>query len=116
MRQLRGSRATGSSAEALAVEYLQYKGYRIVEKNYTTPYGEADIIALEAETTVFVEVKSAIGQDPIESVHKGKVKKIRNAALYYLQMLGKEIPLRFDVITITITKDGHEIRHLIDAF
>lgn len=113
---MRGSKETGSSAEALAVEYLQSKGYRILKKNYKTPYGEADIIALEGQTTVFVEVKSAIGQDPIESVHQGKVKKIRDAALYYMQKIGREIPLRFDVITITISKDGQEIRHLVDAF
>lgn len=113
---MKNSKATGSRSESQACDYLQSKGYKIITKNYTTPYGEADIIALDGETTVFVEVKSAYGHDPIEAVHEGKIKKIRNAALFYMKELGKEIPIRFDVITITITNKGSRLNHLIDVF
>ncbi len=110
---MRNSKETGSRSERLACEFLQAQGYKILHRNYFTPYGEADIIAIEGDTTVFVEVKSADNQDPIESVHEGKVRKIRNVALHYMQRLEREIKVRFDVITIV---NGQHIRHLKDAF
>ncbi|MCX8069688.1 MAG: YraN family protein, partial [Thermodesulfovibrionales bacterium] len=75
-----------------------------------------DIIAKYGDLTVFVEVKSAIGQNPIESVTESKIKKIRNVALYYMQKIGQEIPIRFDVITITFNEGELELKHLADVF
>ena len=38
-------RQVGNEYEAIAADYLQKKGYQILEKNYYTPFGELDIIA-----------------------------------------------------------------------
>lgn len=43
--------------DAVAV-YLAKHGYEVVARNARTPYGEIDIIARQAETTIFVEVKT----------------------------------------------------------
>ncbi|WP_448384806.1 YraN family protein, partial [Fervidobacterium sp.] len=48
-------------AEELAVQFLKRNGYKIVERNYRTPFGEIDIIAKLGKTYMFVEVKSGTG-------------------------------------------------------
>jgi putative endonuclease len=45
-------------AEENAARYLKKKGYRIIDRNYRTRFGEIDIIARYGEYLVFVEVKS----------------------------------------------------------
>ena len=50
-------RGFGSQGEALARDYLQRKGARILEMNYRRPTGEIDIIARQKRTLLFVEVK-----------------------------------------------------------
>lgn len=111
------SRGKGRYSESLAVEYLKKKGIHVIKTNYTTPVGEVDIIAKDKETTVFIEVKSGIGSDPIESVNQQKIKKVRNTALYYMKELGREIEIRFDVITVVFDEFGAaRIRHLEAAF
>lgn len=50
----------GRWGEALAAEYLSGLGYRILECNARTPYGEIDLVARPPDeaVTVFVEVKT----------------------------------------------------------
>ena len=48
----------GYKGEDLAADFLRRKGYDIVAVNYTTSFGEIDIVARYKGTTVFVEVKS----------------------------------------------------------
>ena len=48
----------GQKGEQLAAEYLVRQGMEILERNYHIHGGEADIIAKDGETYVFVEVKS----------------------------------------------------------
>ncbi|MFQ3574533.1 MAG: YraN family protein [Thermodesulfovibrionales bacterium] len=113
----KGSRGKGRYSEEIVVAFLNKKGFQIIKKNYLTPVGEIDIIARYKGQTVFVEVKSAYSNDPIESVNQSKIKKIRSTALYYMKELGYEIDLRFDVITVVFDEDGKvNIRHIEGAF
>ena len=93
----------GKKGENVAAHYLKKKGYKIVDKNFTTPFGEIDIIAWDGATLVFIEVKtrkSARYGHPFESVTRQKIKKISKVALYYLKRF-KTIPrARFDVLDI----------------
>ena len=50
--------AFGKAGEQLAAHYLKKKGYKILERNYTCPVGEIDIIGRHKKTIVFVEVKT----------------------------------------------------------
>ena len=101
------------------MEFLKRAGYRILSTNYRTVFGEVDIIARDRDATVFVEVKSRSGSAfgyPFEAVTPKKQEKIRRVALYYMKQMKKEIPVRFDVLSIT-TEDGKEaIEHIRDAF
>ena len=49
---------TGKRGEQLAREFLDMRGYQIIETNYRCPYGEMDIIAQRQDTLVFVEVRT----------------------------------------------------------
>jgi putative endonuclease len=48
----------GRSGEDRAAKHLASRGYTILERNYTAPQGELDLIALDGDTLVFVEVKT----------------------------------------------------------
>lgn len=47
----------GKSAEIQAAKFLRKSGYKIIDVNYHSRFGEIDIIACDNEYVVFVEVK-----------------------------------------------------------
>ena len=49
---------TGRKGEAFVEKLLKRKGFRILEKNYHSRFGEIDIIAENRQYIVFVEVKT----------------------------------------------------------
>ena len=106
----------GKSGEAQAVAYLKKKGYKIVKQNYSTPFGEADIVAKYKDELVFVEVKTraslAFGS-PKEAVTRQKQARYYKIAQYYGLQSGEEPNARFDVIEVF--EDG-EIVHIENAF
>jgi len=48
----------GKWGEDAVAAYLAGRGYEILARNTRTPYGEIDIIAKQADITVFIEVKT----------------------------------------------------------
>lgn len=50
-------RKVGAEYEQIAAQYLQSKGYRVLERNYRTSYGEIDIILEKDSCLVFCEIK-----------------------------------------------------------
>jgi len=78
--------------EAFAADYLQQRGYTILERNARTPYGEIDLVAAiltpASSVTVFVEVKTRRSTTygyPEESVTRRKRAHMLAAAQAYLQ-------------------------------
>ncbi|MBP5618294.1 MAG: YraN family protein, partial [Clostridia bacterium] len=57
--------ATGERGEKLAARYLRRKGYRILERNFQTRFGEIDLIARKGDQLVFVEVKTRAPGAPV---------------------------------------------------
>lgn len=110
----------GTIGEDLAVDYLEKKGYRILQRNYRFEHGEIDIIAEDGNVLVFVEVKARRSiefGEPEDAVTPRKREKIRSTANGYLfenNIDDKEC--RFDVIAIDYQGDKTEIRQLKDAF
>ena len=93
----------GDWGEALAAEYLEARGCRIVEKEWRCRFGEIDLIAEQEGTLLFVEVKLRTNLRygmPREYVTAKKQEKLRAAALLYLSMHGLDVPTRFDVAEV----------------
>jgi putative endonuclease len=109
----------GHKGEGLAVDYLEQKGYCIIQRNFKTSLGEIDIIARDKETLVFIEVKTResleYGQ-PFESVTVAKRRKIANVATLFLKKLREVPPCRFDIVSICHKKGKPEFDLIKDAF
>ncbi len=109
------SRLIGILGENQAEQYLKKMGYKILSKNYHSRFGEIDIIALDKNTTVFVEVKKR-GEKSFaggaEFVTASKQKKIIKTALFFIQSNNIQNDMRFDVIEINC----NNINHIKNAF
>lgn len=109
----------GKEGENIAEEFFRRKGFKILEKNYRTVFGEIDIIAKDKDVLVFIEVKartdSAFGH-PFEAVDRRKREKIRKVALCYMKRLKRECAARFDVLSINVEDGSRSIEHFRDAF
>lgn len=101
----------GKIGEGIARSYLLGKGYLILETNYSTRYGEIDIIARDSQTVAFIEVKTRKKVNfgyPREAVNWHKQLKIKSMAEYYiLSKKLKDIPMRFDVIEVLLDEDNN---------
>lgn len=111
---------TGGLAEEIVANYLTKCGYEILERNVVYAFGEIDLIAVDASTLVFVEVKYRKNLDfgyPHESVGASKQRKIILAAEAYVQSLPEPVPsCRFDVISLWGDLKAPQIEHITDAF
>lgn len=79
---------TGKKGENLAREYLVNKGYRILQSNFHTRFGEIDLIGTKDKRLIFIEVKTKIGDrfgSPEEMVDKRKLRKIQMMGAVFLQ-------------------------------
>ena len=113
----------GKTGEEKAAAYLRLKGYKILEKNYRVGQGEIDLIAQRGNRLVFVEVKTRRGKaqgSPLEAVTPHKVKRLSDAAAFYLGQHPSAAKLcRFDVVTIGPEKNWlgfPKIQHFENAF
>ena len=86
--------------EDFAAEYLESKGYEIIERNFNTRLGEIDIVAKDGKYIAFIEVKSRADvclYAPRQAVTRSKQQKICKAALLYKLKKGLNGQPRFDV-------------------
>lgn len=103
------NKVTGVKGETLAAEYLEKKGYKIIERNFRTRFGEVDIICSDGQILVFVEVKTKIGHDfgePEEMVNKRKLSQVKTMGEVYLQDNNLDCPCRVDVVAIVLQNNG----------
>lgn len=94
------SKAKGDIAEDKAVIYLLKHGYRIVDRNYYTKFGELDIIAIKDGVMRFVEVKSGENFDPSINMTETKYKRMVKSIEVYLKKTSIKLPFCLDFISI----------------
>ena len=109
----------GAWGEQLAVDYLQRKGYTIVERDWKSGHRDIDIIATYDDVVVFVEVKTRRNRvfgEPEDAIDYMKLRNLRAAINHYVKFKRIDNEIRFDVISIIGTPDNGlpEITHLED--
>ncbi|MCX6136985.1 MAG: YraN family protein [Ignavibacteriales bacterium] len=113
-------RTMGKAGEDAAAEYLQRKGFRMLERNYVFDHGEIDIIAADGKELVFVEVKlrrSGRFGTATEAITPSKQELLRRTAEGYVaERCLTNVSCRFDVIALQSVRGKLEITHLRDAF
>jgi len=114
-------REIGNKGEKIAVDFLNEKGYQLLECNYHTRYGELDLVMLDGGMVVFVEVKTRTSNTfgtPEESITPSKLEHIQNAGLLWLQEHPESSDdWRIDAVSILLNRNGKllDIKHFINA-
>ena len=101
----------GQFGEDFAVKHLKKHGYKILERNYHSRFGEIDIIASNKEFIAFVEVKARAEDSlyaPREAVDYFKQQKCIKTAQIYLMENDCWLQPRFDVSEIILKKLENE--------
>jgi putative endonuclease len=122
-----GRQARGKAGEAAAQTYLERHGFKIIDANVrfgknSGLIGELDIVAWDGPTLCFVEVKTRRGRvgrvAPVEAVTPSKQRQIAQLATAYAAQHGLlsgdvDVPMRFDVIAVTLAPGPDEaVRHI----
>ena len=108
----------GRRGENIAAEYLIRQGFVLLERNYRRLGCEVDMIAMDGETTVFIEVKArssrtvGLGREAVTYV---KQRNIIKAASAYLTENGLwDTPVRFDVAEVDLVECA--VEYIKNAF
>ena len=117
--------ATGLRGEREALFHLRKLGYTVVARRWKTPKlrGDVDLIGWDGEWLCFVEVKTRTMRDtaPAESAVDGhKQEMLRRLARAYVrgfpEGLRREVPVRFDVVSVYLEPSGAEFEVYRGAF
>ena len=117
------TRSVGAEGERQAIEFLQEKGYVLLQQNFCVPGGEIDIIMKDADVFIFIEVKKrkqgAFGK-PEDSITTNKTRLLKRATLSYLtknNLSPYDTDLRMDLVAIESSPNKPDtIRHYKNAF
>jgi putative endonuclease len=107
----------GKEGEEMAAHWLVEHGYTLLHRNWRSSYHEIDIIATKGKFLHFVEVKarhhSPVGL-PEDSVTKKKFKHLQKAADEYLFRNPGHPWIQYDILSITLYKNGEAEYYLIE--
>lgn len=116
----------GLRGEREALFELRRRGYVVVARRWRTPKlpGDVDLVAWDGEWLCLVEVKTRMGRDvaaPAESqVDDAKRDMLRQMARAYVrrfpERLRREVPVRFDVVSVYLLADDVEFEVYKGAF
>lgn len=109
----------GKEGEAIAVEYLIAKDYKILETNWRFDKAEIDIIAQKENILAVVEVKTRSSLEfglPQEFVKPKKIKLLVKAINEFVEKYDLDANVRFDIIAISKINGNFNIEHIEEAF
>lgn len=109
----------GKKGEEEAVRFLINKGYRILHRNWRSGKKELDIVAEYGHELIVIEVKTRRNHlygSPEEAVNERKIRRIVASADAYIRKFAIDMPVRFDIITLTGKEPPFEIEHIEEAF
>ena len=104
----------------MACAELEKLGYAIIARNFRIRSGEIDVVADDAGTVVFVEVKTKTSGDfgdPVEEVTPQKQRQIIAMGEYYATYCcPPNTPCRFDVVAVDLSAAPARLTVYQDAF
>ena len=111
-------REVGDFGEEITASYLEKNGYRILDRNYSKPFGEIDIIAIKGDVISFVEVKTRKSDDfayAAEAVDFYKQERIKRASQAFLmERKLTDFLISFDISEVYL--DTRKINYIENAF
>jgi len=93
----------GQVGEDVVVEWLKKKGFKILERNFRSRWGEVDVVVEKNEVIVFVEVKTKSGErfgEPWEMVNRKKLEQIKRMAKMWCKKNKWDGACRIDVVGV----------------
>ena len=111
----------GRIGETIAAQFLERKGFKIVERNYRKPWGEIDIIADKGGVVRFVEVKAVSRESlpdvsremdyrPEEMVDSRKLRKLARTAALYMEVQKDKREYQIDVVGVILVEATRKAR------
>ena len=104
----------GRWGESVAMTYLQANNFEIKYQNWRCPRGEIDIIAWQADTWHFIEVKTRRGRNkgtPEESITPRKANQMITTALLFLAAHDlDDIAWQIDLVAVELDSAGKLLR------
>lgn len=100
----------GRIGEVIAEQYLVKKGWELISRNFSTRFGEIDLIMRDKDILAFVEVKTKKGLkwgSPEEMFTRNKYERVKRMASIYLQ--GKEVPCRIDMVAVILGPNNEPV-------
>jgi len=114
MKQL--NKTLGKLGEEMAAVLLKEKGYKIIDRNNSTKWGELDLIVSKNDILIFVEVKLKTSEDfgtPEEMIGKIKLTQVKRTAAIYL-LNNPNVANKFDryqIDAVCIVEETKRITH-----
>ena len=107
----RNRRAAGARWEQRALSHLCDHGLVPVARNFTSRFGEIDLVMRDGDTLVFVEVRfrgAGAAVDAVQSIDANKQRHIVRTAEFFLlrHPQWREATMRFDVVALDAAHDG----------
>jgi putative endonuclease len=114
-------RAAGVAFEQRACRELERAGLKLLVRNYTTRYGELDLVMRDGETVVFIEVRHRIRADhgdAAASITAAKQTRLIHTAQLWLAAHPQHAQrtCRFDVVSYDGPADSAKMHWLRSAF
>ncbi len=107
-------RRLGDIGENVACEFLERRGFEIIERNYLKKWGEIDIVAKKSNLLHFIEVKSVthgtLGYRPEDNMHPWKLKRLSRAIQTYLLERRLDNDWQLDLVTVKIDQENRKAR------
>ena len=98
---------SGRLGEIIAARFLEKNGFKVIDRNFYTRYGEIDLIAENGDEILFCEVKARTSSEygyPEQAVDYYKIRKILKTIGVYLQARNLNKFWRLDVISVEMNK------------
>jgi putative endonuclease len=111
------SRELGRAGERAAADLMRSRGYQVVGAGFLARRGEIDLVCRRGDVLVVVEVKTRSSEDfgsPFEAVGARKRRALLAAVAEYRALSEWRGPIRYSVVSVTVTAEGDLEAELVE--